>query len=750
MSIYVKDEIEWCNNIVQSTQNITDITVNNLIELRNKLLQISLDNKCELFYIAVNTLSSLDLSDIEMFCFYKFNIHEDNRIIKLIYGRVIKIKYNTLSKLKYFDYYVLCGYGIFSDSVEYFLMRNNIIIPYIANDYQSILKKNINYIEPEYIEYIYDISNLDIISIRYIIQIYLKYKKHDILKKILSNSSILQSIATEIMKTVNCKYIFNILKTKISFEVLDEELKYIEWYYNRTCIDVITCNNININTVKSFSHRCYLLYHFTYNTDILPIDYLEELDYDFFIVGLNKLKSSSDYFNLIYNYYINPLNIRAKRQIEGKIRKLGYEKDFNLLIAKRKSIKEIDYNFNNINSINNVKLIEYDKTLFNQIKNNDIVNISQPIDYMNMCGSTYIQLYDSVFNFVNIENDKIQIVKMLTNDEYIKLLIDFVKCGKTINKINNVIQFIIETLPLFKIDYYKIHDTIKDLDMTRIFPTIINSVKNKTDLIEIWCDTIYSPYINYFKLSMDETENLLNTNSDDKWYLQKILIGLKSLDTSKFHEEKLLKILKYTNHDLIINEILRFQISNNILITLFFKRIMIDELSNKILIKLLNNTSEISKDDLSRIRKVCELNSINYIKYDLYDKIPCDQSILQSIVDKLYTIYDDKLFNKIVSFVNIHKTRLYIDLKIPHYLLKCNCNSLYKHYAIDNIDIENLNDNDFALLIYYIANEEVYIQSKWINQLCLSKETIKLKFNHLILLWNRKPLLNEFLSKFLY
>ncbi|EED43610.1 hypothetical protein EBI_27174, partial [Enterocytozoon bieneusi H348] len=159
MNMYVKDEIEWCSSVIQSTQKIINITVNNLVELRNKLSQISLDNKHELFHVAVNMLVLLDLSDIEMFCFYKLNIHEDNRIVKLIYGRVMKIKYNVLSKLKYFDYYVLCGYGIFSDSVEYFLMRNNTIIPYIANDYQVILKKNINYIEPEYIEYIYDVSN---------------------------------------------------------------------------------------------------------------------------------------------------------------------------------------------------------------------------------------------------------------------------------------------------------------------------------------------------------------------------------------------------------------------------------------------------------------------------------------------------------------------------------------------------------------------------------------------------------------
>lgn len=748
MNMYVKDEIEWCSSVIQSTQKIINITVNNLVELRNKLSQISLNNKHELFHAAVNTLVLLDLSDIEMFCFYKLNIHEDNRIVKLIYGRVMKIKYNVLSKLKYFDYYVLCGYGIFSDSVEYFLMRNNTIIPYIANDYQVILKKNINYIEPEYIEYIYDVSNLDIISTRYIIQIYLKYKKHDVLKKMLFNSSISQSIAIEIMKTVNCKYVFNILKTKISPTMMDEELKYIEWYYNKTRIDITVCNNMNITIIKNFSHRCNLLYHFTYNSDILPIDYLEQLDHDFFIAGLNKLKSTSNYFDLIYNYYINPLNIRTKRQIEGKIKKIGYEKDFNLLMSKRKSIKE-NYDWNNISSINSVKLIEYDKTLFNQIKNTNTTNILRAMDRVQTCGSTYIQLYDSVFNSENIENDKIQIVKTLSSDEYVKLLIDFIKWGKTVNKIDNVIQFIIRTLPLFKIDYYKLHDSIKNLNMSRIFPVIVNSVKNKIDLIEVWCDTIYSPYINYFKLTIDEAESLLDTSFDDKWYLQKILIGLRSLHTSELHEKQLLKILNYTNHDLIIDEILHFQIPNNILITLFFKRIMIDELSNKILIKLLNSINEISKDDLSRIRKVCELNSINYIKYDLYDKIPCDQSILQSIVDKLYTIYDDKLFKKVATFVNLHRTQLYIDLKIPHYLLKSNCNSLYKHYAIDNIDIENLNDHDFTLLIYYIANEEVSIQSKWIKHLSLSKETIKLKFNHLILLWNRKPLINEFLAKFL-
>ena len=45
-----------------------------------------------------------------------------------------------------------------------------------------------------------------------------------------------------------------------------------------------------------------------------------------------------------------------------------HEKDFNLLMSKRKSIKE-NYDWNNISSINSVKLIEYDKTLFNQIKN---------------------------------------------------------------------------------------------------------------------------------------------------------------------------------------------------------------------------------------------------------------------------------------------------------------------------------------------------------------------------------------------
>ncbi|ORD94941.1 hypothetical protein ECANGB1_1899 [Enterospora canceri] len=710
--------------IFHSRNNIKEY----LVFLRNKLAYGLEHEKTVAYKIILDHLIELDDEYINEFVNY------NNIELERLYGGICRSRKEKITNLMSYSTGVYLGYTKNNtDSTkaikEYWIKINSDIAEYFS---EEDIKDNIKYCQ-KYLSKITDYSDIDYEYVMYMIENRIGNVIENI--RTICDKNVVMKIA---MNTSN-KKVFNECRKKcVIMNWNNSEIEILRCYHNGSKMDGVeqikeSKGNKLLELAISFQY--FIRSNYTIH-DII------DLPETFFNYGLNIIKEDDTCNKLIYKWYSNRLYKKKLIRIEREIDQSGVKSEIMELRQRIMNRKAVEMQSGNKNRAEFIT-VKYETELFKK----DLRNTEEPKESEQTVKSEnekYIKIYDTVFNFINVsDNYRDKLISLLENISYrifIKMFNDFYRCAKMNNRLNYLEQFVLATFDQYTIKYADVKKEFCDIARTsknkgELIKILAGSVEDISDLVSDHISNMHDELIDAVSEGISRNRSIKTGKFNQKWDKITTLILLKAGKIENKND-----VLTIYEDDRILEEILT-NIDQNTddcinakLVRIFINRGSLDYIGALLISRI--NIMKVDKDDFGRIREACYMDVVRYVTSGIHSICEVDQNrICRKLLYELSNVFHSSIFDTVVEYLNRNMKNINSGEIFADALYKNNGASyLFRTFAIEQININHLDEVGFSKLMHYMMREKevIDLNRTWIQR---NKTVIEKKYSKLLEKW---------------